>query len=92
MTDSFYSLDWISHDQLLAALLVVTLLGYIHYSRQVTKRNPREILFGGGKTSDVDRNGFFQSGSGFVVNFGSGFRFRSAAGIIIKTLKSLNAL
>jgi hypothetical protein len=30
----FFSLGWISHEQLLTALLLVTLVGYIHYSRQ----------------------------------------------------------
>lgn len=32
----YLSLGWISHDQLLAALLLVTLVGYIHYSRNLT--------------------------------------------------------
>lgn len=32
----YLSLGWISHDQLLLALLLVTLAGYIHYSRSLT--------------------------------------------------------
>jgi hypothetical protein len=34
LTRVLFSLGWISHEQLLTALLLVTLVGYIHYSRQ----------------------------------------------------------
>jgi hypothetical protein len=39
LTHVFFSLGWISHEQLLTALLLVTLVGYIHYSRQEDMTN-----------------------------------------------------
>ncbi len=64
LTHVFFSLGWISHEQLLTALLLVTLVGYIHYSRQEDITKYRQPCF----VPDPD------PGSGAFLTPGSGFR------------------